>query len=140
MAVARYLVDKSALARAGSPPVREILAPLLERGLLAIFGVIELEMLYSARNADSHQQMRYELESGFERLTTEDDDFRRAVEVQALLAAEANHRAAAIPDLLIAAVAERHQVAVLHYDADFDLIARHTAQPTRWIVPRGTLV
>ena len=97
-------------------------------------------MLYSARNADSHQQMRYELESGFERLTTEDDDFRRAVEVQALLAAEANHRAAAIPDLLIAAVAERHQVAVLHYDADFDLIARHTAQPTRWIVPRGTLV
>jgi predicted nucleic acid-binding protein len=139
MAVARFLVDKSALARAGSPPVLQVLAPLLERGLLAICGVIELEMLYSARNGDAHQQMRYELESGLQWLATEDADFRRAIEVQGLLAAKANHRAASIPDLLIAAVAERHRVTLVHYDADFDLIARHTAQPTRWVVPRGTL-
>ncbi|TCN34233.1 hypothetical protein EV644_12085 [Kribbella orskensis] len=58
MAVRRFLVDKSALARAGSPPVQPVLAPLLERGLLAICGVIELEMLYGARNGDAHQQMR----------------------------------------------------------------------------------
>jgi hypothetical protein len=28
---------------------------------------------------------------------------------------------------------------VLHYDADFDLIAEVTGQPSEWIVPRGTI-
>ncbi len=28
---------------------------------------------------------------------------------------------------------------VLHYDADFDVIAEITGQPTRWIAPRGSL-
>jgi len=27
----------------------------------------------------------------------------------------------------------------LHYDADFDLIAGVTGQPTEWIVPRGSV-
>lgn len=43
-----------------------------------------------------------------------------------------------MPDLLIAATAERHDVTVLHYDADFDLIAEVTGQLTRWVVPRGS--
>jgi hypothetical protein len=29
-------------------------------------------------------------------------------------------------------------LAVLHYDADFELIAGVTGQPQAWIVPRGT--
>ncbi|MFC5265681.1 hypothetical protein ACFPJ1_26525 [Kribbella qitaiheensis] len=58
--------------------------------------------------------MRYELESGLEWLATEDADFRRAIEVQGLLAAKANHRAASTPGLLIAAVAERHGVTLVH--------------------------
>jgi predicted nucleic acid-binding protein len=138
-AVARYLIDKSALARGGNPIVADVLDPLLEAGLLAICGVVELEMLYSARNAQDHQQMRFELECGFEWLPTNDQDFRRAAEIQGLLAAKATHRAVSLADLLIAAVAERHKVAVLHYDADFDLVAQHTTQPTHWIVPRGSL-
>jgi len=28
---------------------------------------------------------------------------------------------------------------VLHYDADFDLIAEITGQPCEWVVPRGTI-
>jgi hypothetical protein len=28
---------------------------------------------------------------------------------------------------------------ILHYDRDFDTIARYTEQPTRWIVPPGTV-
>jgi predicted nucleic acid-binding protein len=138
-AVARYLIDKSALARGGNPVVADILGPLLEAGLLAICGVVELEMLYSARNAQDHQQMRFELECGFEWLPTDDQDFRRAAEVQGLLAAKATHRAVSLADLLIAAVAERHRVTLLHYDADFDLIAKSTTQPTRWIVPRASV-
>ena len=33
----------------------------------------------------------------------------------------------------------RHQVTVLHYDTDFDLIATVTGQPTQWVVPRGSV-
>lgn len=138
-AVARYLVDKSALWRAGNPAVAEVLAPMLEAGLVAICGVVELEMLYSARNGKDHRQMRFELRTGFERIPTIDDDFRRAAEVQGLLAAKGTHRAVSLPDLLIAAVAERHRLQVLHYDGDFDLISGHTRQPTRWIVRRGSV-
>jgi len=28
---------------------------------------------------------------------------------------------------------------VLHYDADYDLIAQITGQPVRWLAPRGSL-
>jgi len=40
-------------------------------------------------------------------------------------------RAVGLPDLLIAAVAEREHVTVLHYDSDYELIARVTGQPVQ---------
>jgi predicted nucleic acid-binding protein len=43
------------------------------------------------------------------------------------------------PDLLIAAVAERERVTLLHYDGDYDLIAQVTGQSAQWVVPRGTV-
>lgn len=44
-----------------------------------------------------------------------------------------------MPDLLIAAVAERERLAVLQYDDDYELIAQITGQPVQWVVPRGTV-
>jgi predicted nucleic acid-binding protein len=44
------------------------------------------------------------------------------------------HRAALIPDLLIAATAELAQLIVLHDDKDFELIAEVTGQPIERIV------
>jgi hypothetical protein len=44
-----------------------------------------------------------------------------------------------IPDLLIAAVAARHDVTLVHYDADYEAIASVTGQRTRWAAPRGSL-
>ncbi len=44
-----------------------------------------------------------------------------------------------IPDLLIAAVAVRNGLTVLHHDADYEVIASVTRLPTRWVAPRGTL-
>jgi hypothetical protein len=40
---------------------------------------------------------------------------------------------------LIAAVAEREYVTVVHYDVDYELIAQVTRQPVQWVVPRGTV-
>jgi hypothetical protein len=48
-------------------------------------------------------------------------------------------RAAGFPDLLIAAVADRETLTILHYDSDYDLITTVTGQPTRWVVPHGTI-
>jgi predicted nucleic acid-binding protein len=52
----------------------------------------------------------------------------RAVEVQGLLADRGHHRAASIPDLLVAATAELADLVVLHVDRDFELIADVTGQ------------
>jgi predicted nucleic acid-binding protein len=137
-ALATYLVDKSALARLAHPQVTDVLLRLVKAGLTATTGIVSLEMLYSARNLAEHDRIRAGL-SAHKWLLTDDKDFARALEVQRQLTALGKHRAVPLPDLLIAAVAERHQVTVLHYDADFDLIATVTDQPTQWIVPRGSV-
>lgn len=63
---------------------------------------------------------------------------RRALQVQRLLA-ERSQRGRKIPDLLVAAAAESLDVAVLHYDSDFDLITAVTGQRCTWVVPAGSL-
>lgn len=138
MAVAAYLVDKSALARLAFDPVAEVLRPLVSAGRTATCGIATLELLFSARNAADHARIRADL-SAHEWLATEDEDFRRAIDVQAELADTGRHRAVPLPDLIIAAVAERHRISVLHYDADFDLISEVTGQSMQWVIPRGTM-
>jgi len=54
----------------------------------------------------------------------------RVIEVQRLLATQGQHRAPSVPDLVIAAIAERTGLTVLHVDKDFDLISAVTGQPT----------
>jgi predicted nucleic acid-binding protein len=53
----------------------------------------------------------------------------RALEVQLLLADRGQHRAPSIPDLLVAATAEKAGFTVLAADKDFALIAAVTGQP-----------
>jgi len=139
MAIARYLVDKSALARWERPPMRAVLAPLIEHGLVVTCGIVELEMLYSARDKADYRTIKADRRAAYEWLPTEDVDLRRALEVQEALASRGQLRAVSLPDLLIAAVAERHRVCVLHYDADYELLADVTRQQTRWAVPQGSL-
>lgn len=52
----------------------------------------------------------------------------RAVAVQALLADRGRHRAPSVPDLIVAATAERAGLTLLYVDRDFDLIAEITGQ------------
>lgn len=137
MAVVRYLADKSVWARLTQPRVRAALLPRVDRGVVGTCPIIDLEILYSARNGTEHEHFRNQ-RGAFEYFPMTDEVARRAVEVQGLLAARAQHRSVSIPDLLIAATAERYSLTVLHYDADFDRIAELTHQPVEWIVPRGS--
>jgi hypothetical protein len=133
-----YLVDKSALARLRLPSVAARLFPLLEAGEVAICGVLELEVLYSARGRADFLAVREELR-GYPRLNFDEPDFQRAADVMELLSRRGQHRAAGLADLLQAALAERYGVTLLHYDADFELVAAATGQSAEWVVPRGTV-
>ncbi|MDH6112773.1 putative nucleic acid-binding protein [Kitasatospora sp. MAP12-15] len=133
----RFLIDKSALARYPKPVVRAVIEPLHNAGLLAVCGAVELEVLHSARSSADAARIRDGMR-GFDWLPTPDEAWDRALEVQAALVGTGNWRALSVADLVIAAVAERHGATVLHYDGDYDMIAKVTGQPTRWVVPPGT--
>jgi predicted nucleic acid-binding protein len=138
-AVASHLADTSALARLHQPAVAAVLAPLIEAGLVATCGAIEFELTWATRNTTEFDQVRADRDAGYEWLATHDEDWRRALQVQAALWRGGKVRAVGFPDLLIAAVAERERVTLVHYDGDYDLIAEVTGQPMQWVVPRGTV-
>ena len=135
---ARYLADKSALARISHPEVAAWLEPRLLDGEVARCSIIDLEVLFSARSHRDFVAIRNET-SGFPFVDTTQADFDRALVVMEALARRGKHRGVSIPDLLIAAVGERAGLVVVHYDADFDLIAEVTQQPMQWVVPKGRL-
>jgi hypothetical protein len=139
VAAAAHLVDNSVLTRTAKAPVAARIEPMILSGMLATCSMTDLELLFSARNGEEHRARRDDLALRFLRVPLDQLAFDRAVEVQGLLADEAQHRAASIPDLIVAAAAERAELTVLHYDADFDLIATVTGQPTEWVVPRGSI-
>jgi predicted nucleic acid-binding protein len=134
-----HLVDNSVLTRTAKAPVAARIEPMILSGTLAACSMTDLELLFSARNGEEHRARRDDLALRFVRVPLDQRDFDRAVEVQGLLADKAQHRAASIPDLIVAAAAERAGLTVLHYDADFELIATVTRQPTEWVVPRGSV-
>jgi predicted nucleic acid-binding protein len=138
-AVASHLADTSALARLHRPAVAAVLGPLIEAGLVATCGVIEFELGWATSNGAEFDLVRADRAQGYEWLAIHDEDWHRALDVQAELWRSGRVRAVGFPDLLIAAVAEREQVTLLHYDGDYDLIAEVSGQAMQWVVPRGTV-
>ncbi|MGV9738841.1 PIN domain nuclease [Nocardia farcinica] len=135
---ARYLLDKSAGARMHIEIVDARVGPLMERGLLATCGIADLEAGVSARTLEHHHALGEARRYGLQYLTTPDEVWERAWWVQEQLCGRSLHRSVKIPDLIIAAVAEHHGLAVLHYDHDFDRIAEVTGQPVEWVVEPGS--
>ncbi|HMQ26402.1 MAG TPA: PIN domain-containing protein [Acidimicrobiales bacterium] len=131
-----YLADTSVLSRAARiPAIGTRVADLRRSGSLWTCDVVSLELGYSARNhaewdtAQAAQALLHQ--APIEAAVT-----RRALEVQGLLARRGHHRVA-LPDLVVAAAAERAGVAVLHYDRDYATIAEETGQDAEWVVPPG---
>jgi predicted nucleic acid-binding protein len=130
--VTDWLIDKSALVRLGNSRDAEEWAVRIQRGLVRITTVTRLEIGYSARSGEQARTMFRNppvAAMPVEYITPAIED--RAVDVQLLLADRGQHRAPSIPDLLIAATAERAGLTVLHHDKDFELIAGLTGQPTQ---------
>jgi predicted nucleic acid-binding protein len=125
------------LTRLGDSSVREVVEPLASVGRAARASITDLEIGYSARTDDEWDELVGALDA-FLLVETTADHLRRALQVQRLLAAR-SQRGRKIPDLLIAAAAEQEGFVVLHYDADFDLIASVTGQSCEWVVPKGSV-
>ena len=132
-----HLVDTSVLTRLDRSTVRTALEPFAAGGRVARAGISDLEIGLSARNLREWTRLATAL-AAFTLIETDSAHVRRARQVQRLLASQ-GLRGRKVPDLLIAAAAEESGLAVLHYDADFDLIARVTGQPCEWVVPSGTV-
>ena len=134
---ARYLIDKSVIARFSNPTVGPRLRRLTDEGRVATCGVVDLEVLYSARSHAEYLATREERRRLHSvPITLEVMD--RALDVQEQLARTGHHRVS-IPDLIVAAAAESEGLTLLHYDADFERIAAVTRQKQRWVVPRGSI-
>ena len=140
---ATLLLDNSAWARLADPalPHERIteIADAIEDGQIGGCHPFLLEAGYSARDARDHDDLldellalpQFELDASVE---------RRAIDAQRQLARVGHHRLPPV-DLLVAAIADRHGLGVLHYDRDYDLLAEKTDLEFEsvWLAPRGAL-
>ncbi len=134
------LADTSAWVwsrRPGLEGLRSGFDTLIEADEIATCDMVRLELLYSARNEAEFRELAADLQALVD-CSIGGPVWQRALWVYGELAGAggAHQRAVKHPDLLIAAAAE---VAVLHYDEDFERIAAITGQAHRWLARPGSL-
>jgi len=134
---ARYLADKSALARMPMPAVEARLRPLIEDGAVGSCALVDLDVLYSSRNLTDYEAILQERMS-FDAAPITPEVMVTAIGLQHALARGGQHRVP-IPDLIISAAALRANLVVLHYDADFERIATVGGAAHEWVVPQGSV-
>jgi predicted nucleic acid-binding protein len=135
------LADTSAWTlRHRDPALRTSFDRDLQSGRIATCDMVKLELLRGGRNLDELRLRRAELDE-LREVPIGDRVWRRALDVLELLAERGplHHREPSLPDLLIAAAAERAELPVLHYDHHFEVIAAVTGQPVRALAPLGSL-
>lgn len=140
---AELLLDNSAWARLDQPAVAqaraEEIAGWLEDGRIATCLPFLLEAGYSARNARDHIELFTELTA----LPNVHIDARvetTVLDVQRQLAMVGHHRLPPV-DLIIAALADTHDLGILHYDNDYEIVLDKTDLrfDSVWLAPRGSI-
>ena len=132
------LLDASAFWRLGSPGLdpsrRDEVAGRITRGLVAASTPLLLET-HAGRNVPAADPRELPW------LWISERAERRAAELQRQLRAAGQQLGVPPMDYLIAAIAEDHGAAILHYDTDFDRIAANTdlAVPVEALAPLGSL-
>ena len=136
-------MDNSAWVRLADSALKEKrrneIADQLEAGEVATCLPFLLEAGYSARNAREYDDLLSEL-GALPHLAIDDDIEALALEARRQLARVGHHRLRPV-DILVAAIAHRHEVGVLHYDRDYDLVLSKTSLDFEsvWLARRGTL-
>jgi len=124
------LIDTSAwiefLRDTGSTTCEQVQHALV--GEIAVTDPIRMEMLAGARNEQHLVQLRRLLARGSQ-LHADPTDYEQAAILYRQCRANGETVRKMI-DCLIAAIAIRNQVALLHRDVDFDVLSRHTTLET----------
>jgi predicted nucleic acid-binding protein len=140
---AELLLDNSAWARLDHQAVSQErvdeIATLLEHGRIATCLPFLLEAGYSARNARDHAEQFGEL-LALPFVHVDDRVENRALGAQRQLARAGHHRLPPV-DLMIAALADRHHLGILHYDNDYEIVAEKTDLRfgSVWLASRGSI-
>jgi predicted nucleic acid-binding protein len=130
----RYLADTSFIARTlTDKAVRTQWAPIIDAGLVAICEPVELELLYSARSVQDAERVSALLASTYSWVPVPDHVWRDALHTQRQMTHRGTHRSAGPIDLVIAATAAAHGLAVLAADGDFTCVADVAGQPVHVI-------
>ena len=137
MTTERFLVDASVIARCSRADVAKRLDVLSAAGVVDTCGVVDLQLLGIVHDPETYAKVATIREAAFKLLDTSEADFRRAAQVQALLVASGGP-GVAWPLLVVAAVAERHGVTLLHCDDRYDVIGKVTGQGTETVGVSGT--
>jgi predicted nucleic acid-binding protein len=125
----KYLLDSSALTKVPGREVAAGIAGRLERGELAICAIVLLSLV-AAWSPERRSTLRLHLLACCPQVSTTNADLERAVEVQALVEPGT---AANWPELVVAAVAERNGLVVIHSNEAFEQIATVTGQSVEWV-------
>ena len=137
------LLDNSAWARLDQSSLPQLraneIADLLEQGRIATCLPFLLEAGYSARNGREHTTVMEEL-LALPQITIDDRVEARAIDAQRQLARVGHHRLPPI-DVILASIADIHQLGILHYDGDYDLLNEKTdlTFDSVWLATRGSL-
>lgn len=137
------LLDNSAWARLEHPSLpqwrADEVAAWLERGELVVCLPFLLEAGYSARSGADHAGLIGDL-LALPRVHIDEQVEQRALDAQRQLARVGHHRMPPV-DLIMAALADAHELRILHYDNDYDLLREKTTlrYESVWLAERGTL-
>jgi len=137
----RLLIDNSVWQRQNQPPVRaamrELLAPLSPWSILVCPPVVA-EVGFSARSGSDHDAVRSHL-SEFPECEAH-PSVALVLDIQTALFNGGLVRAVGATDTVIAGYAIANDATVVHYDGDFEHVARVRSDfRHQWIAPSGTL-
>jgi predicted nucleic acid-binding protein len=134
-----FLIDSSAAHRITRPAALAGWRSALKAGRVGMCAATEAEVLYSAKSPHHYAQLRQAFAELYTWHVIPDDVWDSVLDLQESLAAAGCHRSAGMADLLVAVTAMHHRLTLLHYDHDFETIARHSDLETRWLADPGTL-
>jgi predicted nucleic acid-binding protein len=107
-------------------------------GRVLVCDLVALELIRLTPNESRAREVAARLEA-FQSVPMPSALWRRARELQALLATDGDHRRVPPADLLIGAAAEAAGVSLVHYDRDYERLAAVSALEHHWLLPDGAL-
>jgi predicted nucleic acid-binding protein len=107
-------------------------------GRVLVCDIVVLELVRLTPNETRAREVTARLDA-FASVGMPASVWRRARELQLLLAPDGNHRRVPPVDLLIGAAAEAAGVPLVHYDRDYERLANISQLEHQWLLPDGTL-